>query len=298
MPNPAGQPLVLVADDSDTVRAVSRLELESAGYAVLEAVNGRLAVELAGQHVVDVILLDVQMPEMTGHQALTALKADAATRDIPVVFLSGSGTGEDVVDALREGAHDYLRKPPVPAELLARVASAYRIKQLQDQLRERAVELNTLSRTDHLTGLHNRRHAEEHLRLCLAGAKRHDFGVAVLLADVDHFKSINDSRGHAGGDDVLFEVAQVISREVRAEDVAARWGGEEFVVVATHTDVAATGQLAERLRVTVASTCGVTVSIGAVVGAGEEDAMLSAADQNLYAAKAAGRDRCIVTALV
>ena len=298
MPNPAGLPLVLVADDSPTVRAVSCLELESAGYAVLQAENGRHAVELARSHDVDVVLLDVQMPEMTGHEALAALKADPATRDIPVVFLSGSGTGDDVVDALREGAHDYLRKPPVGAELLARVSSAYRVKQLQDQLRERAVELDTLSRTDHLTGLHNRRHAEEHLRVCLAGAKRHGFGVAVLLADVDHFKAVNDSRGHSGGDDVLFEVGQVLSREVRAEDVAARWGGEEFVVVATHTDEAATGQLAERLRTVVESTCGVTISIGAAVGAGEEDAMLSAADRNLYAAKRAGRNRCVVTSLV
>src|SRR5688500_11289718 len=108
VPNPAGVPLVLVADDSPTVRAVSRITLESEGYAVLEAENGRVAVELAGSHPVDVILLDVQMPEMTGHEVLGVLKGSPATRDIPVVFLSGSGTGDDVVDALREGAHDYL----------------------------------------------------------------------------------------------------------------------------------------------------------------------------------------------
>lgn len=298
MPNPDGRPLVLVADDSPTVRAVSRLELETAGYAVLEAANGRCAIEMALAHPLDVILLDVQMPQMTGHEALRVLKSDTATRDVPVVFLSGSGTGDDVVDALREGAHDYLRKPSKGAELLARVSSAYRVKQLQDELRERAVELDTLSRTDHLTGLYNRRHAEEHLRQSLAGAKRHDFGVAVLLADIDHFKAVNDSRGHAGGDDVLFEVGQVLSREVRTEDVAVRWGGEEFAVMATHTDLTATGQLAERLRSTVESACGVTVSIGAVVGTGDADVMLARADDNLYAAKAHGRNRCIVSALV
>jgi len=291
------QPIVLVADDSPTVRTLVRYELESGGYQVLEADDGPSALALAERHDVDVILLDVQMPGPDGHAILAQLKARERTRDVPVVFLSGSASADDVVQALREGAHDYLRKPPDPAELQARVGSAYRMKQLQDQLRDRAVELESISRTDHLTGLHNRRHAEEHLRMALTAARRREHPVAVLLVDVDHFKQVNDSRGHSGGDDVLFEVAQALSGVVRGEDVVARWGGEEFFVCAQHSDVEATGVLAERLRSAVAARCGVTVSIGAAITYGEQTALLETADRNLYAAKAAGRDRCVVSLL-
>ena len=292
------QPLVLIADDSPTIRALVRFELETGGYTVVEATDGSGALAQTDEYEVDVILLDVQMPGQDGHAVLAELKARTRTRDVPVVFLSGSGSADDVVQALREGAHDYLRKPPDPGELQARVASAYRMKQLQDQLRDRAVELETISRTDHLTGLYNRRHGEEHLRRALAGARRHGHPLAVLLIDVDHFKQVNDTRGHSGGDDVLFEVAQALSSVVRTEDVIARWGGEEFLVCAQHSDTAATGVLAERLRSAVADRCGVTVSVGAAVTHGEDTALLETADRNLYAAKAAGRNRCLVSVLV
>jgi diguanylate cyclase (GGDEF)-like protein len=291
------KPLVLVADDSPTVRTLVRYELESFGYTVLEADDGPTAIQLALHNAVDVILLDVQMPGPDGHAVLAQLKSHPTTRDVPVVFLSGSGTAEDVVQALREGAHDYLRKPPDPAELQARVAAAHRMKQLQDQLRDRAVELDGISRTDPLTGLDHRRHAEEHLQKSLAAARRRGHPVAVLLLDVDHFKRVNDTLGHSGGDDVLFEVAQALSGVVRAEDVIARWGGEEFFVCAQHSDAGDTGILAERLRAAVATKCGVTISIGAAVTSGEETGLLEAADRNLYAAKEAGRDRCVVSVL-
>jgi diguanylate cyclase (GGDEF)-like protein len=287
--------IILVADDSDTVRAVVRLELEGAGYAVLEAADGHEAVTIAREDDVSVILLDVQMPGQDGHAALLQLKSDPRTRGIPVVFLSGSTGDEHLVAALRAGAHDYLRKPPVPAELQARVAAACRVKELQDQLRDRVLELDSISRTDHLTGLHNRRHAEEHLATCVATSRRHGYPLAVLLVDIDHFKKVNDSLGHAGGDDVLFEVAQVLSRGVRTEDVVARWGGEEFVVVGLHADQEAAMVLAERLRTAVEERCGVTVSIGGAAAVGEDLRLLEAADRNLFAAKAAGRNRCVVS---
>ena len=291
------QPLVLVADDSPTIRTLVRYELESGGYDVVEAEDGPSAVGLARSRPVDVILLDVQMPGPDGHAVLAQLKGHPSTRDVPVVFLSGSGTAEDVVQALREGAHDYLRKPPDPAELQARVGAAHRMKQLKDQLRDRAVELDSISRTDHLTGLYNRRHAEEHLRGALAAARRRGHSVAVLLLDVDHFKQVNDTRGHSGGDDVLFEVAQALSGVVRAEDVIARWGGEEFFVCAQHSDLGDTEVLAERLRTAVAERCGVTISVGATVTSGEQEGLIEAADRNLYTAKQTGRDRSVVSVL-
>jgi diguanylate cyclase (GGDEF)-like protein len=287
--------LVLVADDSPIVRAALRVELEAAGYEVVEARDGRQALDTAGGHDLSVILLDVELPVLDGHATLAALKADPATCDVPVVFLSGRGAGEDLVQALREGAHDYLRKPPEPAELLARVGAANRMKELQDELRRRAAELDLVSRTDHLTGLANRRHVEEHLGAVLAAAVRHQQSATVLLADIDNFKRVNDSRGHAAGDAVLLDVAITLAQSVRAEDKVGRWGGEEFMVVAPHTDAAAAAVLAERLRKAVSDATEVTISIGGAATRSAVARPFDVADANLYTAKAGGRDRSVIT---
>lgn len=291
--------LILLADDSATVRAVARLELETAGYDVVEAADGAQALAAAREHRPDVVLLDVEMPVMDGYETVTALKADPLTADVPVVFLTGRVGAEDVVRALQLGGHDYLRKPPEPAELLARVSAALRVKTLQDELRARAEELDRVSRIDHLTGLHNRRHVEEHLRRVVAGCRRHGFALAVLLVDVDHFKRVNDTHGHGVGDTVLQEIATRLRGAVRTEDVVGRWGGEEFLVLLPLTDTAAADVLAERLRQVVSSTpvqtevgpLQLSVSIGGAAAEqpGEHD-LLHLADEQLYAAKDAGRD--------
>ena len=297
-PNRCALPLVLVADDRPAVRAVFRTGLEAAGYGVVEASNGREAVDQAVRHELSVILLDVAMPVLDGHQTLAALKADEATRDVPVVFLSDRGAGDDLVQALHEGAHDYLRTPPEPAELLARVGAATRVKQLQDELRTRAIEFDHVSRTDHLTGLANRRHVEETLRHVLAAALRHGHAAAVLVLDVDHFKSINDQRGHAAGDHVLQEIAATLRASVRMEDLVGRWGGEEFIVVAANTAREAAAVLAERLRAAVEAATPVTISIGGACTPEVGLRLVDVADANLYKAKAAGRNKVHVEGVV
>ena len=299
---------VLVTDDSPTVRAVVRIELEFGGYVVLEAEHGREALEVASKEHLDAILLDVDMPVMDGLEAITALKADPATADVPVVFLSGRDSGADVVGALRLGAHDYLRKPLEPAELLARVAAAVEVRRLRTELRQRTDELDRMSRTDHLTGLANRRRCDEALTAAVGSTREHAFPVAVLLLDVDHFKKVNDRLGHEGGDEVLREVAARLSSTVRVEDLLGRWGGEELLVLAPQTGVEGAGVLCERLRTAVGGmpvststgALSVTLSVGAAVvtrpGAAV-DAVLRTADGQLYAAKDAGRDRCLVAAV-
>jgi diguanylate cyclase (GGDEF)-like protein len=293
--DPCAHGRVLVADSSAAVRAALRAGLESAGYEVVEARDGPDALDTARRYDLSVILLDVELPVLDGHATLAALKADVATSDVPVVFLSGRGAGEDLVQALREGAHDYLRKPPEPAELLARVGAANRMKELQDELRRRAAELDLVSRTDHLTGLANRRQVEEHLRAVLAAAVRHGQPAALLLADIDNFKRVNDRRGHAAGDSVLLDVAKTLAESVRTEDEVGRWGGEEFVVVAAHTDTAAAMVLAERLRRAVAQATEVTISIGGAATCLAGCDLFEVADRNLYAAKGSGRDCSVVT---
>ena len=297
---------VLVADDSLVVRAVVRGGLEEEGYRVVEAVDGRAALEQCRLDPPDVILLDVEMPELDGFEVLSALKSDAELRDIPVVFLTSRSSIDDVVAGLRGGAHDYLKKPFEHVELIARVGSAVHVKKLQDELRQRNVDLDRMSRTDALTGLYNRRHLDEELVRQQSQANRHLDPLCVLLLDIDHFKRVNDTHGHPAGDLVLCAFADRLRTELRAADIAGRWGGEEFLVIMPRTDLDGALEMAERLRRATAAqpiTAGaleisVTVSGGCALSVGEApDALLKLADSCLYRAKALGRDRIVGAAL-
>jgi two-component system cell cycle response regulator len=295
-------PLVLVAEDSLVVRAVLRRQLEEHGFRVVEADDGAQALRLCRERFPSVILLDVEMPELDGHQVLAELKGDPRLADTPVVFLTGRTKTDDVVEALRLGAHDYLRKPFDHAELIARVTAAARVKALHDELQRRAEELDRMSRLDALTGLHNRRHLDEHVRATVSAAKRRKQWLAVLMVDVDHFKEVNDSLGHAAGDEVLCEVARRLTRALRAEDVPGRWGGEEFLVLLPQTDPDGAAVVAERVRSLIAKgpvkladgQVPVTVSVGLASGLGPDgDDLVHRADTALYEAKAAGRNRVV-----
>ncbi len=291
---------IVVADDSLVVRTLLRRQLEEQGHVVVEAVDGEDALRACRAERPDVVLLDVEMPKLDGHGVLIALRADPVLADTPVVFLTARTTTADVVEGLRLGAHDYLRKPFEPAELLARVSAAFRVKSLQDQLRQRNAELDSMSRTDILTGLPNRRHLQEHLVSTGSAANRHGQAFGVLMIDVDHFKQVNDQLGHDGGDRVLRAVAARIAGACRAEDVAGRWGGEEFMVVAPLTHIDDLMTLAERIRRSVSELpldadgqTSVTVSVGAAAGSGDVDQLVLAADHALYDAKEGGRDRVV-----
>src|ERR1700722_2182615 len=154
-------PTVMIIDDSLVIRAVVRAGLEAEGYQVMQAEDGAAALDLCGSRPPDVILLDVIMPGLDGYEVLAILKSNPELAHIPVVFLTSRTGMADVIAGLRAGAHDYLRKPFEPEELLARVGSAIHVKQLQDQLRDRNAELDRMTRIDPLTGLYNRRHLDE-----------------------------------------------------------------------------------------------------------------------------------------
>lgn len=297
---------VLVADDSLVIRAVVRADLEEEGYRVVEAVDGFEAVRLCREDPPDVVLLDIEMPGLDGYQVLAELKADRDLMDIPVVFLTSRSGMEDVVAGLRGGAHDYLKKPFEAAELLARVASASHVKNLQDQLRQRNATLDELSRTDALTGLYNRRHLDQELARLHRDSVRHQHPLCLLLLDLDHFKRINDTHGHSAGDQVLRAFADRLRTELRAGDIGGRWGGEEFLVILPRTDLDGAVAVAERIRLVTAEQpitaagqdIGVTVSGGCALGPGETiAAVVQLADACLYQAKAAGRNQ-IATAEV
>ena len=298
------RPTVLVADDFDDLRSLIRLCLEGRGWDVREAADGAEALDSCRQTPPDLILLDVNMPRLDGWTVLAQLQADAELRHIPVIMLTSAEGPHSVVDGLERGAHDFVGKPFAPLELCARADAALRVKRLQDELLRRNRVLNEVSRTDALTELGNRRHMKERLGELGSAARRHGEPLAILMIDIDYFKEVNDVFGHAAGDVVLQEVARRVKSALRREDIAARWGGDELIVVLPFTDLPSAHAVGERIRLAVRSepiafagtgegpgdsTC-VTVSVGCAAGFGDPDDLVREADEALYAAKRAGRN--------
>ncbi len=289
------KPVVLVIDDSRDVHRLLRARLRSENLELVSAESGAEGLLLAAQAAPSLILLDIDMPGMDGFEVLRALKEKRDTMEIPVIVLSGLQTSQDKVTAFDLGAVDYVTKPFDLGELRVRLRSAIRMYSLLRLLAQRA-------QIDGLTGLWNRAHFDRRWQDEHSRAARHDHAISLAMIDIDHFKSVNDGFGHPAGDDVLQGLAKVLRRELRQEDVACRYGGEEFVVIMPDTRFADAVATCERLREAVASIQWprhperpVTISIG-VVGSDWGTQTLSAeawverADQNLYTAKRAGRN--------
>lgn len=247
-----------------------------------------------------VILLDINMPDMDGFKVCCLLKENPATRDVPVLFLTVDKNIVHLARAFDCGATDYIRKPVNAMELQARMRGALRDQQLMELLREQA-------RIDALTGLLNRAGMDEALSASASLYERTGSPVALLLFDVDHFKRINDERGHGAGDEVLRAIGKTVRSTCRPYDIPCRYGGDEFAVIFGQVEGAKAERAAQRIfealrlvQVTSASgPFGFTVSAGLVCTSQlhevfEPDHLLEAADAALYEAKTAGRDRVVV----
>jgi two-component system, cell cycle response regulator len=292
-------PLVLVAESSAEIRDDLLRRLAERGHRVAGAGEGDEALRLVAHEAPDVILLDQELAGVDGMEVLDRLRARDELAAMPVIMLTASSDHDLMLEALRRGAHDYLRKPFDPAELDARVLAALRVKRLHDALLEANRRLARQALTDDLTGLANRRHGGRQLEREVALCVRHGRLLALLRVDVDHFKPINDSLGHEAGDQVLVEVARRLEGAVRGGDELARWGGDEFVAILPGTDKAGALRAAERLRAAVSESpipvagqeLPVTISVGWAHWAGDTpDDLLARADRALYRAKDAGRD--------
>ena len=291
---------VLVVDDSKTIRRILRRDLESSGYRVNEAPDGEVALAMCRAAKPDLVLLDVDMPVLDGIQTLEQMKADRDLRSLPVLFLTARTSGVEAARGLELGAQDYLRKPCDRAELLARVSSVLRQRAREQNLVSQAQQLTEQSTTDPLTGVANRRGLMQ-----LISKLDDKLALGVLLADLDHFKVVNDSEGHIIGDTVLAVVAARLRSTCDASGTVTRWGGEEFVVIAPGCDASELALLAERLRGCVSHNplavggrkpLSVTISVGTALGAAADfDELLNEADAAMYRAKAAGRDRVIAS---
>ncbi|MCD6365665.1 MAG: diguanylate cyclase [Planctomycetes bacterium] len=288
---------VLIVDDSPDALAVARVRLASENAEIVCASSGQAALDLARREKPDLILLDIDMPDMSGFDVCRTLKEDAELNMAPVIFLSGSGQAGDKVRGLDLGAVDYVTKPFDTFELRARVRAALRTKRLQDMLIEHA-------HIDPLTGLSNRRAMMDRLEQEWARMGRHGGTLSFIMADIDHFKEVNDTFGHAVGDRLLRQLAKIIAGQCRDVDLPTRYGGDEFVIVAPQEEVANAGMLAERCRLAIEETplatghgtVGCTVSLGAAdtTNAGSIEALIQKADDAMYQAKQSGRNKVVV----
>ena len=286
---------ILLVDDSGIQRRWLRRQLESERVEIIEAADGLEGLKICLENPPDLILLDLNMPFFDGFEILRRLKDDRRTFSIPVIVVSGASETSDKTRGLDLGAIDYVTKPYDVVELKARIRVGLRTKRMQDLLEERA-------HVDGLTGLFNRHALEDRLANEWGMHRRHGGALAVWVADLDHFKSVNDTYGHPAGDEVLRRTSEIIRASVRTTDMAARYGGEEFVVIAPHCGLAGVLKTADRFRERLANTSiimegaciNVTVSIG--VAAWPEDAassaadLLAVADRALYLAKDSGRN--------
>ena len=312
---------VLLVDDDPTTRCMMEGVLSGAlGHAVVCANNGREALALAVETQPQIVVTDWMMPGMDGLDLARALRATEWGQTMYLIMLTGHENEDEVSEAFEAGVDDFLVKPVNVRTLRARLRAARHYVQLLEawerdraQLKQFAAELAISNRrlahaamTDLLTNLPNRRSGMNALAKAWAASSRFEQPLSVMMLDIDHFKRINDSHGHAVGDTVLRDVAQAIQQSARKDDSMCRMGGEEFLVICPNTDLKAAVQAAERLRRMVErlriqageTEIQTSVSIGVAtreVGMTETDALVNAADRALYRAKQAGRNRsCVV----
>ena len=220
---------ILIVDDDPTVIALLGKILRSIAN-IRFATSGSKALQLIQERLPDLILMDVEMPEMTGFEVCEQLKRELSTRDIPVILNTSHDSEEQEVKGFAAGAVDFISKPPREAIVLARVKTQLKLKKIADVLRQTAV-------TDGMTGIANRRLFDDKLPVEWKRCLRDGRPISILLIDIDHFKSFNDQYGHRAGDECIVRVAQTIAKTSRRPaDVIARYGGEEIVVLLPDTD--------------------------------------------------------------
>lgn len=286
---------VLLVEPAVGERWWLRNELLAGRMEVFEAADMITAQRAVAMFKPNLFLAQLRLPTYSGLELVRRLKRESATQSIPVLLYTDMATAEERIQALELGASDLISRPFVGAELLARLRAALRIRHLLTILEQRA-------HLDSLTGLANRGVFDDRLPREWEACRRRHTPLAVMIADLDHFKAVNDNHGHAAGDTVLRHAAATLARVIRTSDFVARYGGEEFVVVAPDCGLSAAVRLAERFRAAVeelridehGDTIPVSTSVGVAsfadltrTGPAE---LLRRADEALYRAKESGRN--------
>ena len=257
----------------------------------------------------DLLMVSLTLEEADGLRLCSQVRSLDRTRHLPILTLVEPGDDARLLRGLDMGVNDYLVRPIEKNELMARVRTQVKRKRYADKLKHRLEESVEMAITDPLTGLHNRRYMESHLKTLVEEAVQRGKALSLLIADIDYFKSVNDTHGHDVGDVVLKEFAGRVRRNTRGIDLACRLGGEEFVVVMPDTDLSKAYLVAERLRQCIAgqpflvgdaiAALDITASVGVATLEFPDDApetILKRADQALYCAKRDGRNRVVADA--
>ncbi|WP_207780176.1 diguanylate cyclase domain-containing protein [Pokkaliibacter plantistimulans] len=291
--------LLIVDDQQVNIRVLH--EIFKQDYEVLMAMSGEQAISICRGQQPDLILLDVVMPGMSGHEVCKVLKADPATRNIPIIFVISHSEPAEEALGFDLGAVDFITKPINPVTVKARVRTHLELKLQQDLLRSIAL-------IDGLTGVANRSKFDDDLALTWRRCLRENTAMSLLILDVDYFKLFNDAYGHPAGDNCLRQVAQAMKKQLRRpSDLVARIGGEEFACILPFTDQEGAINRAEAMLDAVrelgimhrdsAISDTVTVSIGTATLVPNEalsaEHLLNSADQALYKAKRQGRDQLV-----
>ena len=301
--------LILVVDDSPSIRSQIRGVLAQVeGFdEFIEAGDGLQAFKLMLDRHPDLVVCDLIMPVFDGLKFLALRATRPELLNIPVIMLTADGDANRKVEVFDQGASDYVTKPFNDRELLARVRVHYRLKVLQDELRDANKRLESLADTDGLCGIYNRRYFDALLVRELQRTARYKTPVGLVLLDIDHFKEVNDTFGHPMGDEVLRNVSKIVTSSVRITDSVARYGGEEIAIVFTQTTGAGVSDVTERLRQRLAefsheyqghstkrtASFGVSVCDGKGVTPSAKE-MIDRADRALYRAKRTGRNRVVL----
>jgi two-component system, cell cycle response regulator len=300
-------PAILLAEDDPVTRMLMTRFLKKAGYEVDAVSNGSEALDKMTARYYPMLVTDWEMPEMDGASLCKAVRNLQLDGYVYTLLLTARDSKDNIIAGLEAGADDYLIKPVHEAELIARLNAGRRILNLEHSLRVANQRNRILSITDALTGTFNRRYLLEQLPRELERCRRYGYPLSVLMCDIDHFKTINDAKGHAGGDEVLQQFAARAQKSIRSNsDWVARYGGEEFLIVLPETGQAGAVSVAEKIRSITAATpfatragdAAVTASFG-VASTGAQgpdiglrvDALIRCADECLYRSKQAGRDR-------
>ncbi|TBW34305.1 PleD family two-component system response regulator [Siculibacillus lacustris] len=256
----------------------------------------------------DLVIINLGLSNFDGLRLVSQLRSLERTRQLPILLIAAPDDRTRLLRGLEMGVNDYLVRPVDRHELQARVKTQIRRKHYADRLRDSLQATMEMAITDALTGLHNRRFLTTHLEQTLETAQTEDRALAVLIADMDHFKRVNDTYGHDGGDAVLKELALRMTQSVRGVDLVCRYGGEEFVVILPDTDLEQAGVVAERIRTRVGSepfvlpdgttlVATVSVGVGALQSGGDTvETIMKRADGGLYEAKQNGRNRVVARA--
>lgn len=298
---------VLVVDDHprSSQRVMSALAKVHEAY--IETDPHAALIHLAEQPF-DLVVIALNLQHSDGLRLCSQVRSLDRTRHLPILIMADPGDEARLLRGLDMGINDYLMRPVDRPELLARVRTQIKRKRFSDYLRNQIRESVELSITDPLTGLHNRRYMERHLKTLIADAERSGRSLSVLIADIDHFKRVNDTYGHDAGDLVLKEFSDRFRRYTRGVDLACRLGGEEFLIIMHDTDKALARQVGERVRECVAALpfkigqsqeIWVTASVGLATWEGDGDtseALFKRADNALYAAKRQGRNQVVADA--